>query len=77
MTRWLGIAYMPTVLRAGPVQDLDWLERLDNNSEPQKKCLECVDLAIDICTVTYYKNRIVKESQRSQMDQLSILGAKA
>ena len=76
MTRWLGIAYMPTVLRAGPVQDLDWLERLDNNSEPQKKCLECVDLARDLyCNVL--KELYSKESQRSQMDQLSILGAKA
>jgi hypothetical protein len=39
----------------------DWLIRMDNDPEPPKKCcLECVGLAREICTVTYYKNCIVK-----------------
>ena len=34
--------------------------RVDNDSKLQKNWLECVGLARDICTVTYYKNCTLK-----------------
>jgi hypothetical protein len=39
--------------------------------------LGCVNLALEICTVTYYKNFIVKSLTRAGLIKLSTLGSEA